>query len=198
LDVDTRNELVVANLRLVPALAADFAIVARARRIDFDDVLAAGATGLIKAVDRWKPEKGKLSHYARHYIRGEIRQQLHILRPLQTECDFRYIADHRLPPIPDLEPFFPCDSFVPSSPCPHRGPIARRSIWTCAVCSASGWDWHPELRLSFRDLRSQSRRRIIAAKIPVPTVPIETRREKRRKQFAEKAREFARGTRARA
>lgn len=48
--------------------------------------------------------------------------------------------------VPRLIPLFPLDpGMTPTSPCGHKKPIKRGSIFVCMVCHQSGWDGHPDL-----------------------------------------------------
>ena len=67
----TRNELVEQNLGLVHACAKRFS----AKGIEYDDLYSAGCLGLIKAIDRFEPDRGfQLSTYAVPVILGEIKR----------------------------------------------------------------------------------------------------------------------------
>lgn len=67
----TRNELIEQNLGLAHACAKRFA----GRGIDYDDLYAAGCLGLVKAIDRFDPDRGwQLSTYAVPVILGEIKR----------------------------------------------------------------------------------------------------------------------------
>lgn len=66
----TRNELIEQNLGLVHACAKRF----NGKGIDYDDLYSAGCLGLVKAIDRFDPDRGyQLSTYAVPVILGEIR-----------------------------------------------------------------------------------------------------------------------------
>jgi hypothetical protein len=174
------------NLRLVTHLIGDLAALARARGVEWDDLWAAGAMGLVKAADSFNPKKGvRFSIWARRWIFGECRRQLAVFRPLQTGRDFSDVIDHRLSPIPELVPLFPIPALTPASHCGHFGPI-RDSVFICGVClRAAPWiESHPDMQLSWRDLHKRRHRR--RATIPLPTIPKETRKEKRRRLFGER------------
>ena len=67
----TRDEFVVGNLPLVHKLANRF----RGRGVEYEELYAAGCVGLVKAVDRFEPERGLcFSTYAVPVILGEIRR----------------------------------------------------------------------------------------------------------------------------
>lgn len=64
-----RNEFVEANLRLVVHLAAKLV----GRGLDLPDLIQEGTLGLIRAIERWEPERGfKLSTYATWWIRQSL------------------------------------------------------------------------------------------------------------------------------
>jgi RNA polymerase sigma factor (sigma-70 family) len=64
-----RNEFVDANLRLVVHLAAKLV----GRGLDLPDLVQEGTLGLIRAIERWEPERGfKLSTYATWWIRQSL------------------------------------------------------------------------------------------------------------------------------
>lgn len=66
----TRNELIEQNLGLVHACAKRFS----GKGIDYDDLYSAGCLGLVKAIDRFDPDRGyQLSTYAVPVILGEIK-----------------------------------------------------------------------------------------------------------------------------
>ena len=67
----TRDELIEGNLGLVHSCAKRFA----GKGIDYDDLYSAGCLGLIKAIDRFDPDRGwQLSTYAVPVILGEIKR----------------------------------------------------------------------------------------------------------------------------
>lgn len=66
----TRNELIERNLGLVHACAKRFI----GKGVDYDDLYSAGCLGLVKAIDRFDPDRGyQLSTYAVPVILGEIK-----------------------------------------------------------------------------------------------------------------------------
>ncbi|MDR3345498.1 MAG: sigma-70 family RNA polymerase sigma factor [Oscillospiraceae bacterium] len=70
LERSTRNRIVEDNLSLVHTCANRF----RGRGTEYDDLFQAGCVGLIKAADRFEPERGfAFSTYAVPVILGEIR-----------------------------------------------------------------------------------------------------------------------------
>jgi RNA polymerase sigma-B factor len=72
-DGDTREAAIERHLPLVETIARRLA----GRGEPLDDLIQAGSIGLIKAVDRFDPERGnKLESYAAPAIEGEIRHHL--------------------------------------------------------------------------------------------------------------------------
>jgi RNA polymerase sigma-B factor len=82
-----RADIVERHLPLVRSIAARY----RNRGEPFDDLLQAGALGLVKAVDRFEVERGlRFSTFAVPTVRGEIRRHfrdrgwaMHVTRSLQ-------------------------------------------------------------------------------------------------------------------
>jgi hypothetical protein len=172
------HSAVEEHLPLVSAIAADFAVAAAIAHLPWEDVLGAGALGLTQAVRRWNPTKGPFGAFAPKWIRGQIRTDLRLSRPWRTGHDMTQVRDHRPPPVPGLEPLFPCTAFTPASVCPHHQPIANGSVFFCSVCHQSGYDWHPALKLSPADLqRPKTPRR--SGPPPIPQVE----RRRRMRQF---------------
>lgn len=67
----TRDEFIEGNLPLVHKLANRF----RGRGVEYEELYAAGCVGLVKAVDRFEPDRGLcFSTYAVPVILGEIRR----------------------------------------------------------------------------------------------------------------------------
>ena len=67
----TRDEFIEGNLPLVHKLANRF----RGSGVEYEELYAAGCVGLVKAVDRFEPERGLcFSTYAVPVILGEIRR----------------------------------------------------------------------------------------------------------------------------
>jgi RNA polymerase sigma-B factor len=83
-----RNALVQANLPLVRKLARE---EAQRSGACWDDLLQVGSIGLIKAVERYRPERGAaLSSVAVPYVRGAMRQYLRDrCQPLQGGRNLR-------------------------------------------------------------------------------------------------------------
>ncbi|MGH7194937.1 MAG: sigma-70 family RNA polymerase sigma factor, partial [Candidatus Saccharimonadales bacterium] len=68
-----KQYLVSSNLRLVVALAKRY----RHRGVGFLDLIQEGSAGLLHAVDRWDPRKGKLGTYATWWVRQAIKEAVH-------------------------------------------------------------------------------------------------------------------------
>ena len=67
----TRDEFIESNLPLVHKLANRF----RGRGVEYEELYAAGCVGLVKAADRFEPERGLcFSTYAVPVILGELRR----------------------------------------------------------------------------------------------------------------------------
>jgi hypothetical protein len=88
-----------------------------------------------------------------------------------------------------LIPLFPIDSFTPQSTCPHRESIGHGSRFCCMVCHASGMDDHPGLRRDPESDPAPEADPAPAAGVELKTsgCPQETRKQRRRRQFAEAA-----------
>lgn len=69
-DEQAKAEMVEANLRLVVSKAARFK--GRSGDLDFWDLIQEGNVGLIKATERYDPDKGRFSTYAGESIYGAI------------------------------------------------------------------------------------------------------------------------------
>ena len=67
-DQDAREKLIVHNLRLVAHIAKKYA----SSGVDSDDLVSIGSIGLIKAVNTFRPEAGRLTAYASRCIENEI------------------------------------------------------------------------------------------------------------------------------
>ena len=67
-----KEKLIVHNLRLVAHIAKKYA----SSRTDGDDLVSIGAIGLMKAVNTFRPESGKLTSYASRCIENEILMHL--------------------------------------------------------------------------------------------------------------------------
>ena len=71
-DAAARDALIEHNLRLVAHIAKKY----QGGALDADDMVSIGAIGLIKAVNTFRPEAGKLTTYASRCIENEILMQL--------------------------------------------------------------------------------------------------------------------------
>lgn len=72
-DLEARSQMVRSNLRLVVAIAHDYANLG----MPLQDLISEGNIGLMKAVERFDPSKGgKLSTYAAWWIRQSIKRAL--------------------------------------------------------------------------------------------------------------------------
>ena len=67
-----KEKLIVHNLRLVAHIAKKYA----SSRTDGDDLVSIGTIGLMKAVNTFRPESGKLTSYASRCIENEILMHL--------------------------------------------------------------------------------------------------------------------------
>lgn len=67
-DKTARDKLIMHNLKLVIKIASDYCN----RGLSFEDLIEEGNIGLIKAIDKFNPEKGTLSNYACYWIRQSI------------------------------------------------------------------------------------------------------------------------------
>jgi RNA polymerase primary sigma factor len=72
-DVEARDHMIRANLRLVVKIAGDYS----GYGVSMSDLVSEGNIGLMKAVERFDPEKGgKLSTYASWWIKQSIKRSL--------------------------------------------------------------------------------------------------------------------------
>ncbi|MEM9025831.1 MAG: sigma-70 family RNA polymerase sigma factor [Verrucomicrobiota bacterium] len=72
-DVEARNHMIQANLRLVVKIAGDYNNFG----LPLMDLISEGNIGLVKAVERFDPDKGgKLSTYAAWWIKQSIKRAL--------------------------------------------------------------------------------------------------------------------------
>ena len=74
-DEIAREKLIMANTGLVASIAKKY--IGKARNLSMDDLKQEGYIGLIKAVNRFNPDKGfKLSTYATYWINLEIKRAI--------------------------------------------------------------------------------------------------------------------------
>ena len=71
-ETQAKEKLIVHNLRLVAHIAKKYA----SSRTDGDDLVSIGTIGLMKAVNTFRPESGKLTSYASRCIENEILMHL--------------------------------------------------------------------------------------------------------------------------
>lgn len=110
-----RDELVETHLGLVGAIARAYA----SRRLDREDLIAAGRVGLIRAAERFDPDRGfAFSTYATFWIRQEIREALRLAAPL--------VAPPRpVQSIPQPNREVPIEEFAGDNPAISRGLESR-------------------------------------------------------------------------
>ena len=88
-DTSARDRLVVAHLRLVVKTAAQF----RGYGMDFDDLVAEGNFGLVRALDTFDPERGlRFSTYAQWWVRAAMFE--HVLK-FSTPVAFGLSAERK-------------------------------------------------------------------------------------------------------
>ena len=80
--VSPRDGLVLSNMRGVFGLAVSTFPAARDDEATRQDLLQAGAVGLLKAIDRWDPPRGKLTTYSYWPARWEMQKVIAGLRPV--------------------------------------------------------------------------------------------------------------------
>lgn len=87
---EARERLVLSHLRLVKSIAFGFTGCGA----DVKDIFNQGVIGLIKAVDRYLPSRGRLATFAHHFIFGEIvcylnkaRTPFHLPAPLRRSVN---------------------------------------------------------------------------------------------------------------
>ena len=71
-DTQARSDLIEHNLRLVAHIAKKYG----SSGVESDDLISIGSIGLIKAVNTFRPEAGKLTTYASRCIENEILMHL--------------------------------------------------------------------------------------------------------------------------
>ena len=86
-----RAQLVRSNMRLVVKIANDY----KRYGMDFEDVVSNGVVGLLKAIDKFNPEKGAFSQYASAWINTCIRDGFEKWRLIHTKRYDRMTAEER-------------------------------------------------------------------------------------------------------
>ena len=86
-----RAQLVRINMRLVVKIANDY----KRYGMDFEDVVSNGVIGLLKAIDKFNPEKGAFSQYASAWINTCIREGFEKWRLIHTKRYDRMTAEER-------------------------------------------------------------------------------------------------------
>lgn len=80
-DENAREQLIVHNLRLVAHIAKKYAKT----NADLDDYISIGTIGLVKGINTFRTDKGKLSTYISKCIENEILMYLRSLK--KTQCE---------------------------------------------------------------------------------------------------------------
>lgn len=86
-----REQLVKSNMRLVLKVANDYKWFG----MDFEDIVSSGTIGLLKAIDKFDPEKGGFSACASIYINKYIRMALDSYRGIHTKRYDRMTREER-------------------------------------------------------------------------------------------------------
>ena len=86
-----REQLVKSNMRLVLKVANDYKWFG----MDFEDIVSNGTIGLLKAIDKFDPEKGAFSACASAYINKYIRMALDSYRGIHTKRYDRMTQEER-------------------------------------------------------------------------------------------------------
>lgn len=93
-DGNARKKLIEANTGLVRAIAIQY----QNTGVDLDDLIDEGYIGLIDAVDRFDPLRGKLSTYATYWIRQKIEREIKHAHQIK-------IPDHKTKYIKQIKTF---------------------------------------------------------------------------------------------
>lgn len=83
--------LVKSNMKLVVKIANDY----KYGRMDFEDIVSSGTIGLLKAIDKFDPEKGAFSACASAYINKYIKIALDSYRGIHTKRYDRMTQEER-------------------------------------------------------------------------------------------------------
>ena len=86
-----REQLVKSNMRLVLKVANDYKWFG----MDFEDIVSSGTIGLLKAIDKFDPEKGGFSACASAYINKYIRMGFDSYRGIHTKRYDRMTEEER-------------------------------------------------------------------------------------------------------
>jgi RNA polymerase sporulation-specific sigma factor len=88
-EAEAAEKLLKHNSRLIRSIVLRF----EGRGVEFDDLFQIGSLGMLKAIDRFDPEKGvKFSTYAVTVIMGEIRQYLREYGVIKTSRSLKELA----------------------------------------------------------------------------------------------------------
>ena len=68
-NIKARNEIIVHNIKLVFSIAFKFSHI---QGVELDDIISVGIMGLIKALDKYDPDRAKFSTYATWWIKQTI------------------------------------------------------------------------------------------------------------------------------
>ena len=68
-DIKARNEIIVHNIRLVFSIANKFTHI---QGVEFEDLVSVGVIGLMKALEKYDPDRAKFSTYATWWIKQTI------------------------------------------------------------------------------------------------------------------------------
>ena len=86
-----REQLVRSNMRLVLKVANDYKWFG----MDFEDIVSSGTIGLLKAIDKFDPEKGAFSACASAYINKYIKMALDSCRGIHAKRYDRMTQEER-------------------------------------------------------------------------------------------------------
>ena len=86
-----REQLVKGNMKLVVKIANDYKWFG----MDFEDIVSSGTIGLLKAIDKFDPEKGAFSACASAYINKYIKMALDSYRGIHTKRYDRMTQEER-------------------------------------------------------------------------------------------------------
>lgn len=72
-DESAREQFILSNIGLVKSIAKSY----QGRGVLFEDLIQEGVFGLMQAVKKYNPKRGKFSTYATYWIRQTIRRAIH-------------------------------------------------------------------------------------------------------------------------